>query len=384
MQLQDNFSQSVLNTAIALWLAIWIATTPASAKERLPTEVIAAAVTTQQLADTIEALGTSAANEAVILTPKITEKITEIHFSDGQQVKRNQLLVQLNDKEEQANLRAEQAVLAERVSGLRRAQELYNRKVGSAADLDLAQARVSQSRANIEAIKTRIQAHQLRAPFTGVMGLREVSEGALVEPDDMLSTLDDLSIVKVDFNIPVVFLSQLRTGLKVTATTSAWPDKVFKGELKSLAARIDPVTRTVKGRAWFDNQDNLLLPGLLMQLKIESHPRSALTVPESAVFAVAREHFVYRIDNTENTLSANQQDSATEQEVTTAIKTTVRVGSRSAGRVEILEGVNEGDLVISHGSLKVVTGGRIKVIALDDGDLDIAAVLNAEKAAKTP
>ena len=361
------------------------------ARERPPTRVIAAQVTTQELTDSIDALGTSAANEAIILTPKITEKITKLHFYDGQQVKRNQLLVQLNDQEEQANLRAEQAILAERLSALRRAEELFRRKAGSEADLDVAKARVSQSRANIEALKTRIRAHQLRAPFTGVMGLREVSEGALVEPDDMLSTLDDLSIIKVDFDIPVVFLSQLSTGLKVAATTSAWPEKVFYGELKSLSARIDPVTRTVKGRAWFDNKDNLLLPGLLMQLQIMSRPRTALTVPESAVFAIERQHFVYTVNGLSGTEDnqSGKSDSAAgggpqSSSTTTVVRKEVQIGSRSAGVVEILQGINAGDLVISHGNLKVGPGRKVNVVAIDDGTLDIASVLNAEKASKTP
>jgi membrane fusion protein (multidrug efflux system) len=347
--------------------------TCAIAAERPPVGVIVAAVKSLQLADAIEALGTSSANEAIVLTPKITEKITKIHFTDGQKVVRDQLLVQLNDQEEQANLRSEQAILAERKSVLRRAEELFKRKVGSEAELDLAEARVHQTEADIEAIRTRIQAHRLTAPFDGVIGLREVSEGALVEPDDVLTTLDDLSIIKVDFNVPVIHLSQLTTGLKVTATTSAYPGRTFYGELKSISSRIDPTTRTVKARAWFANNEALLLPGLLMQLELLARPRNGLTVPESAVFAVGRKHYLFTVEK-----------APTDQSVTTALQREIAIGVRTIGVVEILSGVQEGDLVISHGNLKVTSGSKVRIIAVDDGKLDIASVLNNDQKAKTP
>jgi len=365
-----------------LLILLWPA--PVMAKTRPPVDVIAAPVTSAELTDSIEALGTSIANEAIILTPKITEKVTEIHFSDGEKVARNQLLVQLNDQEEQANLRAEQAVLQERISALRRAQELYKRKAGSAADLDLAEARVSQTKADIEAIRTRIKAHQLRAPFAGVMGLREVSEGALVEPDDVLTTLDDLSVIKVDFDVPVVYLNQIRTGLKVTASTSAWPKQTFSGELNSIATRIDPVTRTVKVRARFDNKDQRLFPGLLMQLNIKARPRQALTVPESAVFAIARQHFVYVITAGEDDAVAQSKELPELPFAATVKRQEVSIGTRRVGMVEVTSGLQAGDLVISHGGLKVASKGKINVIAVDHGSLDIAAVLNSGKSSSSP
>ncbi|WP_020409903.1 efflux RND transporter periplasmic adaptor subunit [Hahella ganghwensis] len=345
-----------------LILALLILTVSAAAQAtgKPPTGIIAAPVERSPLVDNIEALGTTVANESVTVTSKITEKIVSIHFADGQKVKRGQLLVQLDDQEEQANLRSEQAILRERQSAMRRTEELFNRKVGSEADLDLAQARVSQTQSDIEAIKSRISAHRISAPFDGVVGLREVSEGALVEPDDALTTLDDLSVVKVDFNIPVVYLSQLGTGLKVKASTSAYPNRLFEGELKSISSRIDPVTRTVRARAWFDNPVQELLPGMLMQLSLQSKPRNTLVVPESAVFAVGRQHFLYVVEG---------------EESTTASRRTVTIGTRKAGRVEIVDGVDAGDFVIVHGTLKVADGSPVKILAVDDGNLDIAKVL---------
>ncbi|OZG74693.1 efflux transporter periplasmic adaptor subunit [Hahella sp. CCB-MM4] len=335
-----------------------------------PTGVIAAPVEQFPMVDNIEALGTASANESVTVTTKITEKIVSIHFADGQQVKRGQLLVQLDDQEEQANLRSEQAILKERQSVLRRTEELFNRKVGSEADLDLARAQVSQTQSDIEAIKSRISAHRITAPFNGVVGLREVSEGALVEPDDVLTTLDDLSVMKVDFDIPVVYLSQLETGLQVDASTSAYPGRLFTGELKSISSRIDPVTRTVKARAWFANPRRELLPGMLMQLSLQSKPRDTLVVPESAVFAVGRQHFLYAIEG---------------KKPARAKRHTVTIGTRKAGLVEITQGVEAGDFVIVHGTLKVSDGNPVKILAVDDGNLDIAKVLReAGESESTP
>ncbi len=339
-------------------LCIGVLTGYAEAAGKSSTGVIAAPVELSEMVDNIEALGTVAANESVTVTSKITEKITGLYFADGQKVKRGDLLVQLDDSEEQANLRSEMAILQERQSALRRVQALFKRNVGSEADLDLAQARVNQSQSDIEAIKTRISAHRITAPFAGVVGLRGVSEGALIEPDDVLTTLDDLSVVKVDFDVPVVYLSQLATGLEVTAITSAYPGRNFAGELKSISARIDPVTRTVKARAWFNNDGQKLFPGMLMQLALQTRPRQALVVPESAVFAVGRTHFVFSIENG-----------------VTAKRRKVSIGTRSPGKVEITEGLATGDFVIVHGVLKVSDGSPVKILAVDDGDLDIAKVL---------
>jgi len=364
--------QNLLSLVAAV--SFGVISTYSDAAGRPSTGVIAAPVKMSEIVDNIEALGTVAANESVTVTSKITEKITGIYFADGQKVKRGDLLVQLDDSEEQANLRSGMAILEERQSALRRVQELFKRKVGSEADLDLAQARVNQTQSDIEAIKTRISAHRITAPFAGVVGLRGVSDGALIEPDDVLTTLDDLSVVKVDFDVPVVYLSQLAAGLEVDATTSAYPGEEFHGELKSIAARIDPVTRTVKARAWFENIDQKLFPGMLMQLELQSRPRQALVVPESAVFAVGRTHFVFSIVNGAGSTDATNKTSDKMVD-TKAKRLKVTIGTRSPGKVEITEGVATGDIVIVHGILKVSDGSPVKVLAVDDGDLDIAKVL---------
>ncbi len=359
---QSNYLKVLITTVALLFNADTIA------RERPPTGVIAAPVKIMALSDKVEALGTVIANEAVTVSPKITEKIVSIHFVDGQRVQRGDLLVQLDDREEQANLRSEQAVLDERRSAYKRARELFDRKVGSEADLDAAQARVRQTESDIEAIRTRISAHQIHAPFAGIVGLRQVSEGALVESDDVLTTLDDLNQVKVDFSVPVVYLSQLSPGLVVEGNTSAYPKQTFSGKLQSLSSRVDPVTRTVTARAKFDNQDNRLLPGMLLQLNLQTRPRQALVVPESAVFAVGRTHYLYRI---------GEDQKVSRQEVL--------VGTRHQGMTEILDGAEVDALVVSHGVLKVRDGAAVNVIAVDQGDLDVAQLLRqSTEAEATP
>ncbi|MBU6955684.1 efflux RND transporter periplasmic adaptor subunit [Hahella sp. HN01] len=360
-------SSRTLNGALtATLISICIAGTTLAAG-RPPTSVVAASTQSAPYYDKIEALGTVSANESVNITPKITEKVISVHFDDGVSVKRGDVLIKLDDEEEQANLRSTLAVQAERESAYRRAQELYNRRVGSEADLDAARARVDQSKAEIEAIRTRISAHQITAPFNGVLGLRNISVGALVEPSDVLTTLDDLSVVKVDFAIPSVFLANLKPGLKVEAETSAYPKQVFSGELKSISPRVDPVTRTVQARALFDNPGRMLLPGMLLQLDLQSRPRTTLVIPESAIATVGTAHYVFVVVEGEPAKAQRRQ---------------VGIGSRKAGKVEILKGLEEGDLVISHGLVKISDGSAVKVIAVDDGALNVAKLLQGEQQAE--
>lgn len=308
--------------------------------------VSTAAVAEEHLIDRISVLGTLVANESVDIRSKISEKVVRIGFQDGDLVEKGHVLVQLDDTEQQAVLRSSLAVLDERRSALKRAQQLYTRKVGSEADLDAASARVRETEADIEAIRAHIASHQIRAPFAGRLGLRTISIGALVGPEDVLTTLDDVSTVKADFNVPVAYLSQLKSGSAIKARTSAYPDREFAGTLQTVDTRVDPVTRTVVARARFENADLSLLPGMLFQARLETNPRQTLVVPEAGVYTQARQHFVFKVESSGDELVARQQQ--------------VTIGSRQTGRVEILDGLSPGDEIVVKGGLKLQDGDAIR------------------------
>ena len=174
----------------------------------------------------MEALGTARANESVNITSNVTEKIKEIHFEDGQQVKAGDVLVILNQAEEKANLKQAEAVRGERKLALDRLLQLEERKLAPTDEIDRTRLELEQAEASISAIKTRISDRIIRAPFDGIVGLRNISRGALVETGDLIATLDDTSQIKLDFTVPAMFLAELRPGLKIKARATALNNRV--------------------------------------------------------------------------------------------------------------------------------------------------------------
>ena len=181
----------------------------------------------------------------------------------------------------------------------------------------------------------------IRAPFAGVLGFREVSAGTLITPGTQISTLDDLSIIKLDFSVPEVHLGLLAAGQQLEATSVAFPDRIFAAEVRTVGSRVDPVTRALVVRAVIDNSDLSLRPGMLMNIQLTTAEREALMVPESALVQRGRESFVY-ID----------QDGIAQTQ-------TVQFGERADGWVEILSGLTFGEQVVAEGTVKIRDGASI-------------------------
>ena len=244
-----------------------------------PKHVIVAPVVVKQISDSVEALGTARATESVNITSNVTEKITRIDFEDGQQVKAGAILAVLEQAEEQAELKRAQAVRGERKLALQRLQQLEERQLTSPDEIDRTRLELEQAEASITAIKTRISDRVIRAPFDGIVGLRNISVGALVETGDLIATLDDTRQIKLDFSVPSVFLSELKPGLKIKARAVALDNREYMGEVKSIDSRVDPVTRSIQVRALLPNPDGSIIPGILMQVDLLRNTRQALVIP---------------------------------------------------------------------------------------------------------
>jgi membrane fusion protein (multidrug efflux system) len=316
--------------------------------ERGPVPVTAVQIARQEFSDQIEALGTTRANETVVITAKLTETVKEIHFDDGQTVRKGDVLVVLDSDEENADLRAAQAQAAERRSAYKRAAGLEEKQIVSRATYEEKQAQLRQAEADIQSIRSRIADTVIRAPFDGVLGLRNVSVGTLVRPGDGITTIDDLTRMKVDFDVPAIYLQQLRPGLAIAGTVDAFGDRVFSGEVTTIDTQVDPVTRSVKVRAIVPNPDMALRPGLLMNIRLDLNPRQSLVVPEGAVTQQKDKSFVYVIEMQNG------------KEV--AKKTEVVRGARRLGEVEIISGLEEGDTLILAGGMNVAPGQEVKVV----------------------
>ncbi|ABE58793.1 efflux RND transporter periplasmic adaptor subunit [Chromohalobacter israelensis] len=328
------------------------------------TSVIAAPVTTTEWSDPLEALGTLRADESVTLSATVTETIAELSFDDGQRLAAGDLLIRLDDSAEQAELRAARALRQERENAVRRARQLQDRNVGIRADVEDAQAQLAQVNAQIDEIQSRLADHQLRAPFAGTVGQRDLSVGALVTPGTELVTLDKLDRMKLDFTVPATFLGALAPGMSLSATTASYPEQVFRGEVTSIGTRIDPVSRSVSVRAQLPNPERTLRPGMLMIVTLERRPRDTLVVPESVLVPSGERQYVMRI--------ARDADNRIQRR-------RVEIGERRAGEVEIRSGLQAGDWVVSHGTTKVRDGDRVDILALDDGSREISDILEAAR-----
>ncbi len=310
-----------------------------------PVSVVVAPVRRALFADQIEALGTARANESVAITAKVTETVRKINFSDGMFVQKGDILVELTNA-------AESAELAEYQAGLSEAKKQYERLVGLVARGNAAQSVLDEQIAEVETAEARINQtlarlsdRLIRAPFSGILGFRNVSPGTLVTPTTVITTLDDISIIKLDFAIPERFLTDLKPGLEVTATSVAYPGRAFSGKVTTIGSRVDPVTRAIAVRAEIPNQDNLLRPGMLMNVTLISRQTEALMVPESALVPVQNRQYVYVVDD------ASQ-----------ARRRQVTIGRRRPGGVEIVDGLSEGEWVVVEGMLRLRPGVRVNVV----------------------
>jgi membrane fusion protein (multidrug efflux system) len=303
--------------------------------------VVTARVENVPLAIQIEALGTARASEAVNITSKIANMITAVHFTEGQRVRRGDVLVELDAAQARADLAAAEAALKESESTYKRSRDLYARQALSESQLEQIEATFSGNRARVAAARARVADTVIQAPFSGRVGLRQVSVGSLISPGTTITTLDDTSVMKLDFAVPETFVAVLEPGLPVVATSIAYPGRSFEGKVASVDSRVDPVSRSVTVRAEIPNQDGLLKPGMFLAVRLSRQPTPALVVPESALVPERGSVFVFVI-----------QDGV-------ALRRQVTVGRREPGRVELVSGVAAGDRVVVQGTQKIRDGSPV-------------------------
>ncbi len=354
--------------ACALLFAALTVAGPAAAKP--PLGVIVSPVQSMPFEDRVEALGTLRANESIVLTASVTETVGALHFDDGDRVEAGQLLVEMTSAEEQAQLKEARAREREAERQYRRVQSLAEQGTASKSLLDERSREWQTARAQLVAIESRLSDRLIKAPFAGVIGLRNISVGALVEPGDQIATLDDDAILKLDLSVPSVHLATLAPGLPVVAKTAAYGDRAFEGELRTIDSRVDPVTRAVVARVVLANEDRLLKPGLLMQVTLRKNPRTALVVPEAALMpSGTSQHVLVAIPDGEGFKAERRP---------------VTIGTRRPGLVEIVSGLREGEQVITHGSDRVRPGEAIAIKAVDDGTVPLEALLSGVSGGATP
>jgi membrane fusion protein (multidrug efflux system) len=308
------------------------------------TPVKTAIAETKTLPITIESLGTAVANESVNITAQVTETVKAINFEDGDKAMEGELLVQLNNTEERARVEELKANIDEAKRQFTRIADLRQTNATSEQLLDEQQARVKALEAQLDIAIAQLNDLQIRAPFSGLLGNREISIGSLVQPGTTISTLDDISVVKVDFSIAENHLGSVAKGQRLSATSVAYPGEAFEGEITNIDTRLDPVSRAIRVRATIQNKDSRLRPGMLLTVVVEKRVLNTLVLPEKALVPVEGKQFVYVVKG----------DVAHQQEVV--------IGERRPGFVQIIEGVSVGDEVITEGTLRVRDQSPVNVL----------------------
>jgi membrane fusion protein (multidrug efflux system) len=311
---------------------------PGGNRGAAPISVITAVARPRDINVGIEAIGTANSNEAVTITSRTSNIVTAIHFSDGQTVKAGQVLVELDREQANADLAVATAAFEESRSNFNRSRELVSTQVLSKAQYEQIEATLKANEARVAAAQARLSDTYIRAPFTGGVGMRRISLGALISPGTVITTLDDTRSIKVDFAVPESHVGRLRVGQNVLARTNAYPNRKFSGRVESIDSRVDPVTRAVTVRAVVANNDAALKPGMFLTVELSQDRRPVLAVPEEAVVPEQARQFVYVVEGG------------------VARKREVTLGRREPGFVEVTSGINAGDHVVVEGTIKLRDG----------------------------
>lgn len=313
------------------------------AGKRPPPLVSAAPAVKHLFVDAIEAVGTARANEQVTLASAVTERVERVLFDDGMAVGRGQLLAVLSQGQEVAALSGARAAQAQAGAQFERIKALYDRGFATRAQLDLQQATAARARADSAEATAAIGDRMIRAPFPGLVGLRTISPGAIVQAGTPLVTISDVSRIKLDFTVPETQLGSLRAGLPVEAAAAAYGGELFHGTIESIDPAIDPSSRAVLVRAVLPNPGARLKPGMLLNVRVKLAERQSEAVPEFAVAGRGEERFVYMVTPEGK-----------------AKKVPVTVGLGDAGLTEVT-GLPPGAKIIAEGVGKVADGMKVRL-----------------------
>ena len=265
-------------------------------------------------------------------------------FEDGQQVEKGDVIVVLEQREQQAQLDAARARMEQDKRELARLEGLLADKAVPRQDYDNRQTMLEVTQQEVAEMEARVAYRTLRAPFDGVLGVRMISPGALVQPGDVITTLDDISSIKLDFTVPSAYLSALKPGVEIEAVADALENRVVHGRIESVNTRVDPITRSVLVRALLPNEDHMLKPGLLLKVTLIKNERTAIILPEETLMQRQDDHFAMVVGD----------DNKVEQRK-------VSVGARRPGKVEITGGLDAGERVIVRGVNRVRDGQTVEI-----------------------
>ncbi|MDO9405797.1 MAG: efflux RND transporter periplasmic adaptor subunit [Polaromonas sp.] len=327
-----------------------------------------ARVTLARLTDDTQAVGSLRSRRGVVVRPEVSGRITQLNFTDGQRVRKGQVLVQFDDQLPRAQIQQSQAELSIAQANQKRNQELVAQNFvsqrsldESAANLQVAQAKLSLSQATAQRLK-------IVAPFDGIAGIRQVNVGDYLKDGADIVNIEDIEAIYVDFRLPERFQSRIRRGQTAMLDIDALPGRKYTAQIQAIDPLIDANGRSVGVRGCIDNRQLQLRPGMFARVNaVFSVREDARVIPEEAIVPQGGRQYVIRL------LDGPDAQSRTTQRVE------VKVGLRTPGRVEILQGLEPGDVIVRAGQQRVQRDGT--VVNIVDASAETPARPAGEKAA---
>ncbi len=321
----------------------------------VPATVTSVEVERQRWPQTLEAVGTVSAERGAVLRAELPGRVVEIAFQSGEDVVEGQVLVRLDTRTEEAQLKAAEAALDLARIEMERAEALRQSRTISAAEFDTASAKFKEAEAQVENIRSLIARKTITAPFSGRAGIRKVNVGSYVAAGDEVVAVQALDTVFLDFALPQQAVSELELGMVVEARVDAYPGEIFAGKLTATSPQLDERTRTVQVQATFPNSEKLLRPGMFARVSVvREEGREVLAVPATAILRAPYGDSVFVIEPASGEKSAaGGGETAAASEGYVIRQQIVRTGASRGDFVEVSEGLEEGSRVVSTGVFKL-------------------------------
>jgi membrane fusion protein, multidrug efflux system len=308
----------------------------------VPVEVTPAELGT--IRERIEAVGSTLARQAVDIVPLSSGRVVEIAFRPSERVEAGAVLVRLDDLAERAAVAEARAMLREAELALDRARRLRTNNTVAQATVDELEAAYLGADARLDGAQKQLADRTVQAPFAGVVGIRGVDIGARVDDASVLTTLDDLAEIEIEFSVPEIFFGRVRREQLVQATSTAFPGETFAGRIATIDSRIGQVSRAFRVRAVLPNPELELPAGMFMHVSVVLEERPAVLIPEQAVLAEGGSTYAFTVADGR------------------ALRRKIRLGQREAGTVEVLDGLAAYELVVRTGLQRLRDGAVVQVL----------------------
>ena len=333
-----------------------------------PLTVEVATAQAMRLQDEVQAVGTLRSRQGVMLRPEVSGRIARLGFSDGQRVRRGQVLVQLDDTLQRAQQQQAEAQASIARTNLQRHRELAGQNFVSQSAVDQSAAALEVAEAQVALARAQVQRMRIVAPFDGVTGIRRVNVGDYVKDGADLVNVDDVGAVLVDFRLPEGVLSRLKLAQEVDVTLDGLPGRNFRGRVEAIDSQLDADGRSLLVRARLDNPQGVLRPGMFARASIVFAVREqAVVVPEEALVPQGGKQYLLKV-------VAGGQGMVTQ-------RVEARLGLRVPGKAEILQGLKAGDTVVTAGQSRLMRGDGLPVQVVRRGT---AAAAPASAASASP